>query len=227
MTTTFSTHVHYIPTEDVSFAKEYAPLRYVGARQWFLDLVSDRLREVPSAPPSEYNTPVSNEMWDVAELVANAIKAPDLYNLVQIVHENNYVSIFLYHPEEELIEEMYVSLDALMVYDFAAAAAAGTWVDTLMAAGKFGGVVLVASVWGLSFSYVKLRGSALVQSWMRLAIKALIAPGVPLSFLPAFVKRQGTRFGLLSGASQPNNSLIVWQPSTTDGYKYAGRKYSK
>lgn len=33
LTTTFSTHVHYLPTEDVSFAEEYVPLRYVGARQ--------------------------------------------------------------------------------------------------------------------------------------------------------------------------------------------------
>lgn len=61
--------------------------------------------------------------------MANAREAPDLSDLVQIIHENGYVSIFLYHPDEDLIEEMYVSLDALRVYDFAAARIAAAALD--------------------------------------------------------------------------------------------------
>lgn len=29
----FSTHIHNIPTEEVDFAEQYVPLRYVGARE--------------------------------------------------------------------------------------------------------------------------------------------------------------------------------------------------
>lgn len=67
------------------------------------------------------------------ELVANALEGPDLSELVQIVYERNYVSIFLYHPEARVIEEVSVSLDALEAYDFDAARIAAAALEDIPA----------------------------------------------------------------------------------------------